>query len=64
MPRVVKIKIDDRYKKGGDPLDLKQWRVILNQTINMTGAELSTMVEKAADKQFPPMTVLVIPQIL
>lgn len=45
-------RFDDRYKKGGDPLDLKQWRVILNQTINMTGAELSTMVEKAADKQF------------
>jgi len=45
-------RFDDRYKKGGDPLDLKQWRVILNKTINMTGAELSTMVEKAADKQF------------
>jgi len=45
-------RFDDRYKKGGDPLTLKQWRVILNKTINMTGAELSTMVEKAADKQF------------
>ncbi|HAJ63096.1 MAG TPA: AAA family ATPase [Cyanobacteria bacterium UBA8543] len=45
-------RFDERYKNGGDPLSLKQWRVILNKTINMTGAELSTMVEKAADKQF------------
>jgi hypothetical protein len=45
-------RFDERYKKGGDPLDIKQWCAILNSTINMTGAELSTMVEKAADMQF------------
>jgi hypothetical protein len=45
-------RFDERYRNGGDPLSTKEWRIVLNKTVNMTGAELSTMVEKAADKQF------------
>jgi Cdc6-like AAA superfamily ATPase len=45
-------RFDSRYRDGNSPLSDKEWRVILNRTVNCTGAELSTMVEKAAKKQF------------
>ncbi|MEO1299535.1 MAG: AAA family ATPase [Cyanobacteria bacterium J06636_16] len=45
-------RFDSRYQDGNDPLTTKDWRVILSRTINCTGAELSTMVEKAAKKLF------------
>lgn len=45
-------RFDSRYQNGSDPLTVKDWRVILSRTINCTGAELSTMVEKAAKKLF------------
>jgi ATP-dependent 26S proteasome regulatory subunit len=41
-------RFDERYKNGNSPMSQKDWRVIINQTVNFTGAELSTMVEKAA----------------
>jgi ATP-dependent 26S proteasome regulatory subunit len=45
-------RFDSRYRDGNSPLGEKEWRIILNRTVNCTGAELSTMVEKAAKKQF------------
>ncbi|NJN11382.1 MAG: AAA family ATPase, partial [Richelia sp. RM1_1_1] len=33
-------------------LSQKEWRIILNKTVNCTGAELARMVEKAARKLF------------
>lgn len=45
-------RFDPRYRNGHDPLTTKDWRIILNHTINCTGAELSIMIEKAAKKQF------------
>lgn len=45
-------RFDERYKQGNSPMSQKDWRVIINQTVNFTGAELSTMVEKAARRLF------------
>ena len=45
-------RFDERYKNGFSPLSDQDWRVIINQTVNFTGAELSILVEKAARKLF------------
>ncbi len=45
-------RFDERYKNGNSPMSDKDWRVIINQTVNFTGAELSILVEKAAKKLF------------
>ncbi|HAX87984.1 MAG TPA: AAA family ATPase, partial [Cyanobacteria bacterium UBA11370] len=45
-------RFDQRYKNGKSPLSEQDWRVIINQTVNFTGAELSILVEKAARKLF------------
>ena len=45
-------RFDERYRNGESPMSSKEWRVIINQTVNLTGAELSTMVEKAARTLF------------
>jgi hypothetical protein len=45
-------RFDERYRDGNSPMTEKEWRVILNRTVNCTGAELSIMVEKAAKKLF------------
>jgi ATP-dependent 26S proteasome regulatory subunit len=45
-------RFDSRYRDGNSILSEKEWRIILNRTVNCTGAELSTMVEKATKKQF------------
>ena len=44
-------RFDVRYKSN-DVLTEKEWRIILNQTVNCTGAELALMVEKAARTLF------------
>ena len=44
-------RFDKRYKDS-DVLTQKEWRIILNKTVNCTGAELARMVEKAARKLF------------
>jgi SpoVK/Ycf46/Vps4 family AAA+-type ATPase len=45
-------RFDERYKDGLSPSSDKEWRVVINQTVNLTGAELSILVEKAARKLF------------
>ncbi|MBE9180227.1 AAA family ATPase [Oculatella sp. LEGE 06141] len=45
-------RFDSRYRNGGDPLSIKDWRIILSNTVNCTGAELSVLIEKAAGQQF------------
>ncbi|QLE59786.1 ATP-binding protein [Nostoc sp. TCL26-01] len=45
-------RFDERYRNGGDRLTEKEWRIILNKTINCNGAELARMVEKAARALF------------
>ncbi|HEY9596103.1 MAG TPA: AAA family ATPase, partial [Cyanophyceae cyanobacterium] len=45
-------RFDERYRDGNSPLSEKEWRIILGQTVNCTGAELSMMVVKAAKKLF------------
>ena len=45
-------RFDERYNNGNSPMSDKDWRVIINQTVNFTGAELSILVEKAAKKLF------------
>ncbi|NJL80761.1 MAG: AAA family ATPase [Richelia sp. SM2_1_7] len=42
---------DARYKNS-DVLTHKEWRIILNKTVNCTGAELAQMVQKAARAKF------------
>ena len=42
---------DNRYKNG-DVLTDKEWRIVLNKTVNCTGAELAQMVQKAARSKF------------
>ncbi|MEM6404705.1 MAG: AAA family ATPase, partial [Cyanobacteria bacterium P01_D01_bin.116] len=44
-------RFDKRYKDS-DVLSQKEWRIILNNTVNCTGAELARIVEKAARKLF------------
>ncbi|NJO64092.1 MAG: AAA family ATPase [Richelia sp. RM2_1_2] len=44
-------RFDQRYLYG-DVLTQKEWRIILNKTVNCTGAELARMVEKAARQLF------------
>ncbi|AKG21340.1 AAA family ATPase [Calothrix sp. 336/3] len=44
-------RFDERYKNG-DVMTPKEWRIILNQTVNCTGAELAQIVEKAARALF------------
>ncbi len=44
-------RFDKRYENS-DVLTQKEWRIILNNTVNCTGAELARMVEKAARKLF------------
>jgi SpoVK/Ycf46/Vps4 family AAA+-type ATPase len=43
---------DERYRNGSNPLTEKEWRIILNKTLNCTGVELARMVEKAARVNF------------
>jgi len=45
-------RFDERYQDGLSPLSDKDWRVVINQTVNLTGAELSILVEKAARRLF------------
>ncbi len=45
-------RFDEGYRNGGDRLTEKEWRIILNRTINCNGAELARMVEKAARALF------------
>ena len=45
-------RFDSRYSSNSDPLTNKQWRIILNKTVNCTGAELARIVEKAARDLF------------
>ena len=42
---------DARYKNS-DVLTQKEWRIVLNKTVNCTGAELAQMVQKAARTKF------------
>ena len=42
---------DKRYKND-DVLTEKEWRIVLNKTVNCTGAELAQMVQKAARTKF------------
>jgi SpoVK/Ycf46/Vps4 family AAA+-type ATPase len=42
----------DEHYRNNDPLTEKEWRIILNKTLNCTGAELAQMVEKAARALF------------
>ncbi|BDA73816.1 AAA ATPase central domain protein [Calothrix sp. PCC 7716] len=42
----------DEHYRNNDPLTEKEWRIILNKTLNCTGAELARMVEKAARALF------------
>ena len=44
-------RFDNRYKNG-DVLTDKEWRIVLNKTVNCTGAELAQMVQKAARSKF------------
>ena len=44
-------RFDKRYESG-EVLNEKEWRIILNKTVNCTGAELTRMVEKAARALF------------
>ena len=44
-------KFDARYKKS-DVITQKEWRIVLNKTVNCTGAELAQMVQKAARAKF------------
>ncbi|MGB6297316.1 MAG: AAA family ATPase [Rivularia sp. (in: cyanobacteria)] len=44
-------RFDNRYKNG-DVLSEKEWRIVLNKTVNCTGAELAQMVQKAARSKF------------
>ncbi|MCV3212397.1 AAA family ATPase [Plectonema radiosum NIES-515] len=43
--------LDERYKND-NVLTEKEWRIILNKTVNCTGAELAQMVEKTARCSF------------
>jgi SpoVK/Ycf46/Vps4 family AAA+-type ATPase len=45
-------RFDERYQDGLSPLSDKDRRVVINQTVNLTGAELSILVEKAARRLF------------
>ena len=45
-------RFDERYRDGESPMSQKEWQVIINQTVNCTGAELSAIVEKAARTLF------------
>jgi SpoVK/Ycf46/Vps4 family AAA+-type ATPase len=45
-------RFDPRYRDGKSPMSEKDWRVIINQTVNCTGAELSALVERAARTLF------------
>ena len=42
---------DARYKNS-DVLTQKEWRIVLNKTVNCTGAELAQIVQKAARAKF------------
>ena len=44
-------KFDSRYKNS-DVLTEKEWRIILNKTVNCTGAELAQIAQKAARAKF------------
>ncbi len=44
-------RFDERYKNDNVPTE-KEWRIILNKTVNCTGAELARMVEKTARSLF------------
>ncbi|MGL5877102.1 MAG: AAA family ATPase [Xenococcaceae cyanobacterium] len=45
-------RFDRRYKQGNGPLDLSEWRTLLDETQNCIGAELSSIVEVAAKTRF------------
>lgn len=45
-------RFDERYRNGSNPLSEKEWRIILNKTLNCTGAELARMVSQAARELF------------
>ncbi|MGB3640027.1 MAG: AAA family ATPase [Rivularia sp. (in: cyanobacteria)] len=44
-------RFDNRYKNG-DVLTEKEWRIVLNKTVNCTGAELAQIIQKAARSKF------------
>ena len=44
-------RFDKRYKNN-DVLTEKEWRIVLNKTVNCTGAELAQIVQKAARARF------------
>lgn len=63
-------RFDERYRDGGDRprggslwehcLTQQEWKILLNKTVNCTGAELARMVEKAARSLWgagKPMTI-------
>ncbi|WP_339382048.1 ATP-binding protein [Tolypothrix tenuis] len=45
-------RFDERYRNGSNPLSEKEWRIILNKTLNCTGAELARIVSQAARELF------------
>ncbi len=45
-------RFDKRYSHTPQPLSDKQWRILLNKTVNCTSAELASIVEKAAKALF------------
>ncbi|MFB2834220.1 AAA family ATPase [Floridanema evergladense] len=45
-------RFDPRYLVENGPLTESEWRILLNKTVNCTGAELEQMVCRAADKIF------------
>ncbi|MBD2604063.1 ATP-binding protein [Scytonema hofmannii FACHB-248] len=45
-------RFDKRFRNGGDPWDSEQWRRILKATNRCVGAEIQTIVERAASTIF------------
>ncbi|MBW4632956.1 MAG: ATP-binding protein [Iphinoe sp. HA4291-MV1] len=45
-------RFDERFRNGGDPWDEEQWRRILKATNRCVGAEIQTIVERAASTIF------------
>ncbi|MGH2413074.1 MAG: ATP-binding protein, partial [Microcystaceae cyanobacterium] len=45
-------RFDSRYREEDGPLTQREWRILLARTQNFTGAELSSVVEKAAKTKF------------
>ncbi|NMG22752.1 ATP-binding protein, partial [Brasilonema bromeliae] len=45
-------RFDERFRNGGDPWDEEQWRRLLKATNRCVGAEIQTIVERAASTIF------------